>query len=190
MLVCRKAEGLALQPLPRTLGRRAGWSARCPAAAQALNSHVHVSCVSRSVFAARPHVLATVCTQISRGRRVVNERALKISGDVLDVVKCEDATDVFRVCVLDEDPVARSRHHSRPPGERRRLRKLHIVRVVISRARLCVCSGVPLLLARLAVVGVAAAFCAGDHGRAAARLTRVQQLSDITPFPRAANSHG
>ena len=40
----------------------------------------------------------------------MNERALKISGDVLDVVKCEDATDVFRVCVLDEDPVARSRH--------------------------------------------------------------------------------
>ena len=106
----------------------------------------------------------------------MNERALKISGDVLDVVQCGQ---MQLMCFVYR------------PSPGMAVTKATYRRVVISCARLGVCSaGVPLLLARLAVVGVAAAFCAGDHGRAAARLTRVQQLSDITPFPRAANSHG
>ena len=95
VLVCRKAEGLALQPLP-ILGRRAGWYARCPAAAQALNSHVHVSCVCQPlclVFSLLVRLCLRPCHTVhARSREAggssVNERALKISGDVLDVVQC------------------------------------------------------------------------------------------------------
>ena len=180
VLVCRKAEGLALQPLP-ILGRRAGWYARCPAAAQALNSHVHVSCVCQPlclVFSLLVRLCLRPCHTVhARSREAggssVNERALKISGDVLDVVQCGQ---MQLMCFVYR------------PSPGMAVTKATYRRVVISCARLGVCSaGCPA--PRTAGGGRGAAFCAGDHGRAAARLTRVQQ-SLTSAVPRAANSHG